>query len=428
MRNQDRYDLSDWLIHFTRAVDLEEGPESFPIDWDLGEMVEDTKLSPFFLLRRIVRKRQILSTWSMRGGKRTIYGPDPAVCFTEMPIGAFVQASAERAERGENISSYAIMIPRVDAFAAGARQVIYGLSQTAVAQTHADGSRRLPTSALALIEQFRYSAYDPTRAGKLDWAHEREWRWPNRSSTGFNDVEAPRGREAEWEEWQSERERHGRHEHDGLCLDRDPVSHVGLIVKSQQQADLLVHDVLRLVDQGVVPESLFGFVLVLQRLPAASVLADQTVAAESIRKSTVNLSDFYALGNANSLVDKFDHIVTSELANVTAKHTFEAGGCWLWLRDNKHPLVRTLFRQGRAKPNQRGRYLVELPLPRSLPLRDRQEATGRVAERVRQAFSTAADYYSVLGSHDPDELPSYAGNAHEDDPVLYNYAHTPEDF
>ena len=86
----ERYDLSDTLIHVVRKAQLESDQgyddEMFAKEFEDAEFVEDTTLSPFFLLRRIVRKRQILATWSVRGGKRTIYGRFPAVCFTEMPF------------------------------------------------------------------------------------------------------------------------------------------------------------------------------------------------------------------------------------------------------------------------------------------------------------------------------------------------------
>src|SRR5205823_6434537 len=92
----ERYDLSDTLIHFVRKADLlsDQGydNEIFAKEFDDAEFIEDTTLSPSFLLRRIVRKRQILATWSVRRGKRTIYGRFPAVCFTEMPMAEFVKS------------------------------------------------------------------------------------------------------------------------------------------------------------------------------------------------------------------------------------------------------------------------------------------------------------------------------------------------
>lgn len=61
----------------------------------------------------------------------------------------------------------------------GARPVIYGLDQHNNARCSQGryGERILDETALPLIEQYRYVTYVP---GKIDWTHEREWRWPYR--------------------------------------------------------------------------------------------------------------------------------------------------------------------------------------------------------------------------------------------------------
>ena len=90
MLNNKRFDLSDWLIHFFRHVDLD-GASSVPMPEHMGfeNLYESSKLSPFFLLRCALRQGKLWATWSLRNGNRTIYGNDPAACFTEMPIAAF---------------------------------------------------------------------------------------------------------------------------------------------------------------------------------------------------------------------------------------------------------------------------------------------------------------------------------------------------
>lgn len=61
----------------------------------------------------------------------------------------------------------------------GARPVIYGLDEhnNARCSQGRNGERILDETALPLIEQYRYVTYVP---GKIDWTHEREWRWPYR--------------------------------------------------------------------------------------------------------------------------------------------------------------------------------------------------------------------------------------------------------
>lgn len=60
----DRFDLSDYLIHFTRQ----------------GEK------SSFETLLGIVTSGQINCSWSIRNVRRTIFGSKPAICFTDMPL------------------------------------------------------------------------------------------------------------------------------------------------------------------------------------------------------------------------------------------------------------------------------------------------------------------------------------------------------
>src|SRR4051812_46151197 len=85
-------------------------------------------LSPLFLMRNAVRLDRLWATWSVRRGRRTIYGADPAVCFTEMPIAAFVEAGHARPKRGEVMGPYGLIFPKAAMFSLGARPVIYGLS------------------------------------------------------------------------------------------------------------------------------------------------------------------------------------------------------------------------------------------------------------------------------------------------------------
>jgi hypothetical protein len=97
--NSIRFDLSDHLIHFFRAVNSEHADcPTLPQDWDAESLTEDTGLSPFFMLRCAVRQARLWATWSFRNGRRTIYGPNPAICFTEMPLAAFLE-SAQQLDR-----------------------------------------------------------------------------------------------------------------------------------------------------------------------------------------------------------------------------------------------------------------------------------------------------------------------------------------
>lgn len=432
--NLERFDLSDWLIHFTRGIDLEkdDAPRGLPPEWALDEVVERTKLSPFFLLRRMLRKRQILSSWSVRSGKRTIYGPHPAVCLSEMPLAAFLETSRARAARGENISSYAVLLPKGQAFSAGARPVIYGLSQIASGVFVSDGARMLPENVLPPIEQYRYVAFDPTKGGRLDWSHEREWRWANRRAVPFYEYDDPEpARKEEHRRWVAARE-NDRADVDGLCLDAGQLSGLGFLVRSGRQATLLIHDILRMVDAGMIPHDLFTFVLQGEVLLKRTDLQSPTAVRDAIAKATVSLDPFYAMSDAEaeSIEQRFDDIV-SDVVNTTpieGEREGELGGCWLWLSDNTHALTRALLKRGRLGISKEGRYLCPLPeLADDLGLIHRQSLTQAIAKKVEAVFSTKAFYFSVLMSDDFDAVPYYTDGAFEDD-IHPNYAHHEDDF
>ena len=46
-----------------------------------------------------IRNGRLWATWSYRNNAGTIYGSSPAVCFTEMPIAAFLESGELRATK-----------------------------------------------------------------------------------------------------------------------------------------------------------------------------------------------------------------------------------------------------------------------------------------------------------------------------------------
>ncbi len=360
--------------------------------------------------------------------------------MTEMPLAAFLEASDSRAARGENVSTYAVLVRKAQAFRAGARPVVYGLSDpSARARLRADGTRRFPASALPEHEQYRYVAFDPSAGGKLDWSHEREWRWPNRRYKPFESYEydIPGEDAPEYEDWKTwnRARKEDRAPEDGLCLDSGYFDDIGFIVKTARQSKLLLHDILRLVDAGVVPSTLFGFILCLAALPQPQGLIEPADAANAIAAATVRLEPFFSIdANAAKLIrERFTHIVeaTCRARRARRHDAGEVGGCWLWLMDNTHQLTRALLlapeeEERRVAISSLGRYLVRLPeLGDDRGRQLRKELTKRIANRVVAEFGTSATYYSVRGSDDFDALPFYTDT---DDEIHVNEAHNPDDF
>lgn len=201
-RNQ-RLDLSDWLIHFLRDPTPSEVPEeAFSENYELPLYFD--QLKPIYpgtdsdydsfekrekhcaalpVLRTIISEGWLRPSWSFRDGRATVYGPRSAVCFTEMPLGSFIDYVKSRSEP-RRASEFAIAIKRASLYAAGARPVVYGLSGPPVEAGDGDpyfgrGLRCLAsTSGLGLEEQYRYVSLSLDGDRLIDWMHEREWRWP----------------------------------------------------------------------------------------------------------------------------------------------------------------------------------------------------------------------------------------------------------
>lgn len=148
VKNTVRFDLSDFLIHFFRRVELDGGSApNVPEHMGFGNVTEDTSWSALFMLRCAIRMNRLWATWSYRNGVRTIYGPSPAVCFTEMPLAAFLEVGEVRAARGEAMSQFALVFPKRGMFLMGANPVIYGLdARDAAIPSGKDGIARIMDS------------------------------------------------------------------------------------------------------------------------------------------------------------------------------------------------------------------------------------------------------------------------------------------
>lgn len=430
-----RFDLSDTLIHFVRPIDLSSDdyfPDEFlPVypDWGLDENV-DNRLSPFFVLRRIVRRLQILATWSRRPpqGSATIYGPYPAVCFTEMPLAAFVAYSADRTSRHERISSYGISIPKCQMFRCGARPVIYGSSLEVRPVDRSDGYRGLEPAVFADEELFRYVAYDPTRAEPcpLDWSHEREWRWPNKK---YRYV--PLHNEDFWDDPEvrelSELQIRTRIDFHGLNLESNNFSGLGLIVKSANQKDKLLRDILWLIDSHVIDKDLFSHILVTPDLTARLPdLHRPEAVQELIASNLIHVSSYFEV-TATQLSDVNEKLnrIAAELASIKLPDNGPCGPSYPRLLSNRTPLARALAILKRIVTTERGAYLANLPGCNRFQGMDANEILAkRAVELLRHEFNEDLTYYSVAGDW-ANDVPYYSGDHPSDET---NHADDPEDY
>lgn len=410
-----RFDISDWLIHFFREVDLN-GRNSIvlPEHMGWGNLAEGSVLPAIYMLRCSIRQQRLWATWSFRNGRRTIYGPCPAICFTEMPLAAFLEASEIRESRREAMSQYALVFPKKALFKAGANPVIYGLDDRNAnsIEKSRGGARLFDSEILPLDEQYRYVTYNPLGNHPVDWSHEREWRWPYKESIA---------------EYEAEIEKYGV----VSCFSDVPaleytegISGLGVIVKTQQESLLIQHDILRLVDSGLIQPETFRFILCADNLPTSSKLRSPQETSDAINESLIDLSIYFSYEEEelNELVNDFQNLVNAAALRVSDAIEGEFGGCWLWFLDNTSKLTRALLKDGRLTVNKDGRYLVELSEFSSVPaLARRQEMTQWLAKDVESRFGVECGYMSVLGSQNPNSVPFYTDD-HLDNKMFFNKA------
>lgn len=399
MKNTKRYDLSSRLIHFFREVDVtSDSYVEFPEFWGFGNIAEGNIYTPLFLLRSAIRHNLIFATWAVRKSKRTIYGPHPAVCFTEMPLAAFLESSKIRSEAGEAMSSYGISFLKNEMFDLGARPVIYGLSVPhSEVESKKPSERIINPIFLPINEQYRYVTYNPTGTYKVDWTHEREWRWPHFASIKkFEDEIDEFGLVSEIRDFPH------------FDIELIKTSEIGVIVKTSQEAELVLSDILAIHDRkGYSP---YKFIFFTDQITSTSKILAPDEEKKELNKSTIDLSK-YIIPNLNrdeKILNEFLEIANQVEESFPEIEEGEFGGCWLWVFDSFSEFTRALVNNERIQVNSQNKYLCfPYEFSDSRSLRQREKMTIELSRRLKEHFGIDCGYFSVLNSDDINGLPFY---------------------
>ncbi|EEM1294329.1 DUF4427 domain-containing protein [Salmonella enterica subsp. enterica serovar Infantis] len=415
MKNNIRFDLSDYLIHFFRDVDLETGSHIYlPEHCGFNNQHHACFIDAKYLLRLSLRSHKIFSSWSYRNGQRTVYGDSPVVCFTDMPIAAYLETGVRRLERKEKIGLYAIVLPKEQMFNYGARPVIYGLDQhnNARCSQGRNGKRILDETALPLIEQYRYVTYVP---GKIDWTHEREWRWPYRGDiknflNHIKEYGIPENIEST----------------PGFDFKSSEINGAGIIVPFAEDILTVAHDILTLIDRGVIGRNTFKFIIAVESLQSWTQLSEPGALLSCINDNTFGFESFFDL--SASKVKNYADSINDYVSELYSKKDFlndsyamEFGNAWVWIHDNQSQVVRALLQAGMIEVNKEGRYLLDVNLASvDWPLRRKEAFASHVAGWLKHRFDIEAGRYSVWGKDDYDAIPSYETPLKDQHP-FYNH-------
>jgi hypothetical protein len=416
-KNTKRFDLSDYLIHFFRAVKIDgDSTPDTPEDMGFGNIFEDTEWPAIFTLRCAIRHSLLLATWSYRNGVRTIYGPRPAVCFTEMPLAAFLESSAAREERGEAMSTYALVFRKSAMFRYGANPVIYGLSdRNAQLPSGNDGKERIiEESLLPTPEQYRYVTFRPDLPRAIDWTHEREWRWPYRKSLdAYEKTLDEFGVVSEITEMPH------------MDISLDVCKGMGVVVKSKKEVSWVASDILTLVDRGRIDSDHYEFILCAELL-TPTTLREPAEVTKAIEGALIDLAPYFATPDemAADIDKRFSKLATAIAAHPPQEEgKFEEfGRAWLWIVDNTSELARALIKSGRITVSNEGRYLAEIPeFEKGLTLSQLESMISSLAEQVDNEFNVECGYFSVRDSLDMNDVPFYCDDF-LDNRHFYNWA------
>lgn len=403
MLNNIRFDLSDYLIHFFRDVDQcsSEGI-LFPEHVRFNNVAESSVLDSLFLMRCALRHNKIFATWSYRNDRPTIYGRSPAVCFTDMPLAAFVQSSNERLERGENVGRYAFMIPKAAMFSMGARPVIYGLSQEAWERRDTHPFRVLETDVLPIGEQYRYVAYNIGDDRTIDWTHEREWRWRYQGDESHFEADG----DGDLVETLAEMP--------GLYFGNSRISGMGVLVQDPEDVPKIVYDILTLVDAGLIHRSMISFVIPLCDVEQRGSILDPSQVSNLINEHSIDLSGYFSISEdrveeINSEVDSIIRAIVASGGHKPKDRDVGYGKSWVWIPDNGSELVRALLASGRLIVSTEGRYLLDITTFNSFPVDFEEHYCKRVALSLATEFEVNATYFTVRNSQSCDGIPYYMG-------------------
>lgn len=396
MPDQNNPEQVSRIAHYFRNVDLSSNssprfiPESFSTNcWAEGDWPAR------FLLRVAIRFHHIWATFGIRNGHETIYGAQPAVCFSNFRVADLIAVRGGVEGVNKAVTQYAITFPTCSAEQAGAERVVQGGDLRAFLQ------KSNPSVAVTredvLRNEFRYIVCQLDLFD--DHALPSEWRWPYTQNYRLAIAKM---------------EAQGRlgNKLPGLDLTQEMWSGIGVVVSTQADARRLQYDILSLIDQKIVPESHFDHLLVCERLPATLDGLDDASRQATISaacfdfKSCMIVSDEDA---ANAVEDFSARVSELELSTLK-KEAHECGGCWVSFEDNTDPYVRGLLKAGRVVVNKLGRYIATLDeLDRRRDLRERQDIVKVLCKQLHQEHGVVCCYFSVLNSWRPDDLPNFCG-------------------
>jgi len=188
----------------------------------------------------------------------------------------------------------------------------------------------------------------------------------------------------------------------GLPLDKKALKGIGVVVRTQTEADWICRDLLTMVDRDLIKRNEadldhFAFVLPLDQIPSNFDVNDSVAFTSLVSKHRVDLA---ALADVNDeiavdMTASFNALVQTVQDRHPPRATGTRGGTsWLWLLDNHHPLTRALMKTYRVRIPQAGFYLFRNMFTGVRDLEQKEEMITELAALVKQTFRIEASYFT----------------------------------
>jgi hypothetical protein len=188
----------------------------------------------------------------------------------------------------------------------------------------------------------------------------------------------------------------------GLPLYKKSLKGIGVVVRTQTEADWICHDLLMMVDRDSFTRNepdvdQFAFVLPLDQIPSNVDMNDPVAFTSLVSKHRVNLPALAYVNDeiATEMIAAFNALVQTVQDRHPPRATGTRGGTsWLWLLDNHHPLTRALMKTYPMRMPEAGFYLFCNIFTGVRDLEQKEEMITELAALVKETFKIEASYFT----------------------------------
>lgn len=194
----------------------------------------------------------------------------------------------------------------------------------------------------------------------------------------------------------------------GLPLDKKSLKGIGVVVRTQTEADWICRDLLTMVDRDLIKRNEadvdhFAFVLPLDQIPSNFDVNDPVAFTSLVSKHRVDLPALAYVNDetAEEMTASFNALVQIVQDRHPPRTTgMMRGTSSLWLLDNLHPLTRVLMKAYTLRISKAGFYLFRKIFTGVRDLEQKETMIIELAALVKETFRVEASYFTSTDTVD----------------------------